>query len=311
MATAVTALAAAVVLAMVLTRPSGTTAGGEVFLQPAAAQGQDPFTESTANQPPGPPPAPSSLPPAPATGTITTQAVPGSSPTLYGGTADIAGCDSEKQARFLSARPDANRAFAEALGIQATAVPEYLRSLTSVTLRKDTRVTNHGYRNGSPTSYQAVLQAGTAVMVDNHGVPRVRCACGNPLGEPKALKPGYRRRGESWAMYRPQNIVVIQPTVKAITKITIYDHTSGRWYARESGQQRPDQPIQAPARPPADTDTGSETAPPAASPPSSPPPPPPPAPPSPSPPSSPPESPPSSPPYAPPPPATAAPGADR
>ena len=27
-------------------------------------------------------------------------------------------------------------------------------------------------------------QAGTAVLVDNHGIPRVKCGCGNPLTEP-------------------------------------------------------------------------------------------------------------------------------
>ena len=29
-----------------------------------------------------------------------------------------------------------------------------------------------------------VLQAGTAVMVDDRGVPRAKCSCGNPLREP-------------------------------------------------------------------------------------------------------------------------------
>ncbi|PZT71125.1 hypothetical protein DN402_02310 [Streptomyces sp. SW4] len=48
-------------------------------------------------------------------------------------------------------------------------------------LRADTRVTGHGLRGGRPVGGQAVLQAGTAVLVDDRGVPRVRCAGGNPL----------------------------------------------------------------------------------------------------------------------------------
>ncbi|MGH3907098.1 MAG: DUF6777 domain-containing protein, partial [Pseudonocardiaceae bacterium] len=42
----------------------------------------------------------------------------------------------------------------------------------------DTRVTNHGYRDGKATDRQAVLQAGTAVLVDEKGRPRVKCGCG-------------------------------------------------------------------------------------------------------------------------------------
>ncbi|MGW6707411.1 DUF6777 domain-containing protein, partial [Streptomyces sp. NPDC054956] len=129
------ALAAAVALAVVLTRPTGggtaTKAGGEVFLQPVAASGPDPFTESTAAKEAVPPPEskPPSQP-APATGATATRSVSGSSPTLFGGTRDIASCDVEKQIQVLSAQPAKNAAFASALGIQPTAVPAYLRSLT-------------------------------------------------------------------------------------------------------------------------------------------------------------------------------------
>ncbi|MCB5179268.1 DUF6777 domain-containing protein [Streptomyces antimicrobicus] len=254
-AVAVVALAAVATLTVVLSRPSGPPrTGGELFLQPAAAQGRDPFTESTATQPAGPSesatagPTP---PPAPTgTGPVTTRSVTGSDPTLYGGTRDVASCDVEKQIRFLSADPAKNQAFATALGIGPTAVPGYLRSLTPVTLRHDTRVTNHGYRDGRPTAYQALLQAGTAVLVDNHGVPRVRCACGNPLGGPAPLRPDSRRYGQPWAAYRPQNVVVIRPTITVINKIVIYDHGNGRWYERGTGPREvPDRPVEPPVPP--------------------------------------------------------------
>ncbi|GAP52775.1 serine/threonine protein kinase [Streptomyces azureus] len=55
-------------------------------------------------------------------------------------------------------------------------------------LRADTGVTNHGFRAGRAAVLQAVLQAGTAVLVDDRGVPRVRCACGNPLRPPVAMR---------------------------------------------------------------------------------------------------------------------------
>jgi hypothetical protein len=59
--------------------------------------------------------------------------------------------------------------------------------LTAVRLRFDTRVTNHGFRDGEANAFQSILQAGTAVMVDDQGIPRVKCNCGNPLAEPEPL----------------------------------------------------------------------------------------------------------------------------
>ncbi|MEU2390949.1 DUF6777 domain-containing protein [Streptomyces sp. NPDC007369] len=254
--TAAVAVAAVVALAVVLTRPSGPPrADGELFLESAAAEGQDPYTASTVTEPA--PPAATTQPPRPPatlTGPITARAVTGSSPTLYGGTRNVASCDIEKQVRLLSAEPDKNRAFAGALGIESSTVPAYLRSLTPVTLRNDTRVTNHGYRDGSQRPYQAVLQAGTAVLVDSRGVPRVRCACGNPLGEPVPLRAGSTRQGTPWAAYQPQNVVVVLPTIKIINEITIYDQRTGRWYERgpgaPKGPEDRDRPVPPPPLPP-------------------------------------------------------------
>ncbi|MEU7601309.1 DUF6777 domain-containing protein, partial [Streptomyces sp. NPDC041003] len=257
LATALVAVVAVVALAIVLTRPSGTdNAGGEVFLQPAAASGPDPFTESTvtAETPPESPTASPASPTGPKTpgatgGTTTgTRSISGSAPGVYGGTRDTASCDVEKQIKALSADPSKNAAFASALGIQPQSVPTYLRSLTSVQLRMDTRVTNHGYQDGKLTSYQAVLQAGTAVLVDDRGVPRVRCACGNPLGPPVALKAEPKRFGQTWPSYQPQKVVVIAPAPTVVHKIVIYDQDNRSWYERDKGSHhgRPDRPVPPP-----------------------------------------------------------------
>ena len=48
-------------------------------------------------------------------------------------------------------------------------------------LRADTRVTTFSLTDGAVTAQQAVLQAGTAVLVDERGLPRLRCASGSPL----------------------------------------------------------------------------------------------------------------------------------
>ncbi|MFI9062248.1 DUF6777 domain-containing protein [Streptomyces sp. NPDC053429] len=236
-------MAAVAALVVVLTRPGGTPsgkAGGEIFLQPAAAAGPDPFTESTAtDQGTQPPQSPSPHAPGTATpsaasgGTTVTRSVTGAAPGLYGGTKDVASCDVEKQIRALSAQPPKNEAFASALSLRPASVPDYLRSLTPLQLRIDTRVTNHGYRDGKPTAYQAVLQAGTAVLVDDRGVPRVRCACGNPLSPPVALRGEPKRTGRPWPSYQPSRVVVIAPSVTVVNKFVIYDRREGHWVERD------------------------------------------------------------------------------
>ncbi|MFE9017726.1 DUF6777 domain-containing protein [Streptomyces sp. NPDC007808] len=232
---------AAVIVAVVLSRGGGggggggTAAGGEVFLQAAGKTGPDPFTESTATDssaaPVTPSPARESAP------SNAVRGVDGGAPGLYGGSRKVAACDVEKQIDYLRAAPDKNRAFASVARVDADDVPSYLRSLTPVQLRMDTRVTNHGYRDGAATEYQAVLQTGTAVMVDDRGVPRVRCACGNPLTPPVAQQGTLRRTGDSWPSYSSQNVVVVSPSTTVVKVFVIYDDERGEWIARERGDE--------------------------------------------------------------------------
>ncbi|WP_078606904.1 DUF6777 domain-containing protein [Streptomyces flavidovirens] len=234
------AIVVAVVLTVVLTRPDGgQVASGEVFLEPAASSGPDPYTESTARNtsaataspttPPGVQPGVSP------TRTNVTRAVDGSAPGLYGGTRNVASCNVEKQISALTSQQDKNAAFASVLDVDPTGVPAYLRSLTPVQLRMDTRVTNHGYRNGAPTPYQAVLQAGTAVLVDDRGVPRVRCACGNPLRPPVAIQGTPKRAGTSWPGYRPTDVVTVAPADKPVKEFIVYDPENEDWFTRDRG----------------------------------------------------------------------------
>ncbi|GAA2992696.1 hypothetical protein Sfulv_03260 [Streptomyces fulvorobeus] len=234
MAVIAVALVAAVVVTVVLTRPEeGAKAGGEVFLQAAGSSGRDPFTESTAEGPKASP-TPTAVPSSTST-TTATRVVKGSAPGLYGGTRRTASCDVEKQITALSGAPDRNRAFASVLRIEPAGVPGYLRSLTPVRLRADTRVTNHGFEDGSATAYQAVLQAGTAVMVDGRGVPRVRCACGNPLLAPVALRNAPQMKGAAWPGYRSSDVVVVTPAPTVVKAFVVFDPEAGDWFTREPG----------------------------------------------------------------------------
>ncbi|WP_217492616.1 DUF6777 domain-containing protein, partial [Streptomyces prasinopilosus] len=261
----VAALAVAMLLAVLLTRTDGGSeaGGGEVFLQAADEAGPDPFTASTAENGSAPPTA--SVPPAtrtpsagPGTGSSATTAVRGvrgGEPGLYGGTRDVSSCDVERQIEYLREVPAKNGAFASVAGVESSRVPSYLRSLTPLRLRLDTRVTNHGYRDGAATDYQAVLQAGTAVLVDDRGVPRVRCACGNPLTRPvEQADPRYT--GTPWPGYSPSKTVVVDPAPRDVGKFVVRG-TDGGWFERKQGDtgggDRPAGPADGQSPSPGDT----------------------------------------------------------
>ncbi|MFF5665759.1 DUF6777 domain-containing protein [Streptomyces griseofuscus] len=220
--------------------------GEEVFLQPAAEQGPNPFTASMTTGPartgtPRPtgtgrtadvsaPPAGLAVAPLAAA-----RALSGGTPGLYSGSVRVSGCDVERQIGGLTADPARRDAFAHVAGVSPADLPGYLRALTPVLLRADTRVTNHGYRDGQTAGYQAVLQAGTAVLVDNRGVPRVRCACGNPLRPPEEARGGVGARGTAWSGYRPNQVIVVTPAPQTVGSLTLLDAGTNTWIERRLG----------------------------------------------------------------------------
>ncbi|MFD7868654.1 DUF6777 domain-containing protein [Streptomyces sp. NPDC059783] len=226
----------------------GTAGAGEILLQPAAAHGPDPFTASTVRRSGAAASAtPSHRAPAPeGSGPHT---LPGSTPGLYGGVRSVSSCDVARQIRLLAADPARQKAFARAAGVPAAEVAGFLRGLTPVVLRADTRVTDHGFRDGAATAFPAVLQGGTAVLVDGRGLPRVRCACGNPLGR-LAGADGVRgpERGEAWTGYDPARTVVVAPAARALAELLVVDSAHGRWIARPTGDEGARD--RAPAEPP-------------------------------------------------------------
>ncbi|MFD6529830.1 DUF6777 domain-containing protein [Streptomyces sp. NPDC060184] len=217
-------------------RPAATTVGHEVLLQQAAARGPAPFTRSTAGAVPGAedaPPLPAGGAPAaaPAAHTVT-----GDAAGLYGGVRNTPSCDVGAQADLLTEDSARARAFARVAGIEAVQIPGYLRALTPVVLRADVRVTDHGFASGAPTSFQTVLQAGTAVMVDSRGLPRVRCASGNPLAPAVPLTGRIADRGERWAGYAPERVLDIAPSAGVLESLVIADLVEGTWIERPSGE---------------------------------------------------------------------------
>ncbi len=239
------------------TVPPFTQAEGEIFLEPAGTAGPESFAgeafvtvgpTTTLNIPtsttalPSPPPAPADT-----DARLQVASYAGDTPALYGGSKSKAVADKEGQLRFLEANPDKAAAFCAALNSDPTLrwsggnqvrpdqLRDYFEELTPVMLTRDTRVTNHGYRDGRPTPRQSVLQAGQMVLVDRYGVPRVRCECGNPLTPPRAVTRTPRYTGPRWPGFDPTVIIVIQQTTVIIDEFILIDIHTGDTFTRPPG----------------------------------------------------------------------------
>ncbi len=227
----------AVGITLLLTRSSSES--GELFLESATSTGADPFTDSTATgngTSRTTPTLPTTAPLAPAEGQSVIGTVDGSTAGLYGGTLNEASCDREKQISFLQTNPDKAKAFASVLDISANQIPDYIRGLTPVMLRHDTRVTNHGFVDGTATALQSVLQAGTAILVDKYGTPRARCMCGNPLTAPAPIEGDVRYQGQPWPGFALNQTVVIRTDTRIdIDVFVLVDLQTGDWFDRPTG----------------------------------------------------------------------------
>ncbi|MFJ7913088.1 DUF6777 domain-containing protein [Kitasatospora sp. NPDC096204] len=239
-AVAVAAVAAVLIAGNQGGHHSTVPTANEVALQAPADPGPDPFTPSVETQAvnapaPATPTAQHPGGTSPGSGsTAAIHSVEGSSAGLYAGTMSKPSCDTERLIGMVSTG-DAGRAWASAAGIAQAEIPGYLRSLTSAYLRVDTRVTNHSYRSGAVVEYQSVLQAGTAVLVDARGVPRVRCSCGNPL-KPPTLVNDARYTGKAWAGFQPTALIVVVPAPQPVTEIILVNVQTGEWFSRLTGR---------------------------------------------------------------------------
>jgi hypothetical protein len=105
----------------------------------------------------------------------------GDSAGLYQQDPDRPACDGAALAGALAADPARAGAWARVQGVSPSGVAAFVAGLHPVVLRADTAVVDHGYRDGGPVGVPAVLAAGTAVLVDGHGRPAVKCLSGDPL----------------------------------------------------------------------------------------------------------------------------------
>jgi len=211
------------------TTPTGIKGTSEaVRAEPVSSAGDNPFTASVGEDEKG------VRPPKQAASSDGPTAYEGNLPGLYGGTMDHATCDAAQLVTYLERTPSKAAAWAAALSIDPDRIEEYVDGLTAVTLRTDTRITNHGYAGGRATPVQAVLQAGTAVFVDGYGTPVVKCYCGNPLTRPITYTaPVYT--GPVWRGFSPDRITIIKQTITVIKVFELYDLDGGGIFRRPLG----------------------------------------------------------------------------
>jgi hypothetical protein len=173
--------------------------------------------------------------------------VDGAEPAVYGGSRDTQVCDVAALTDFLTDPANAAKAeaWAGALDIAVADIESYIGGLTAVRLRWDTRVTNHGFRDGEANPFQSLLEAGTAVLVDDTGVPRVKCNCGNPLAEPAPLDGTSESEAldvegvatnpdDAWEGLDPGQAVAIEPGT-TVEEIVLVDVDSGGLIERPVG----------------------------------------------------------------------------
>ncbi|MEI8001759.1 MAG: DUF6777 domain-containing protein [Actinomycetes bacterium] len=214
---AIVAVAVVVVVALVVGAVVLVGGGGggdqasakdrEVLLESTATAGTAPFTPDLQ-----PVTATTSTSLAPATTVPTTLAGAGALGP-FGGTGNNSLCDREQLIGFLTDPTHAAVAkeWARVLSVRVVDIPTFVRALIPTTLTSDVRITNHRWENGRAVGYQAVLERGTAVLVDTNGRLVARCRCGNPLLPPQEVpQPIYT--GPKWSGFDPTVIVVVVPS---------------------------------------------------------------------------------------------------
>lgn len=243
-------------------------AAAEVFLEPADVAGDSPFAPTSfstkqpdpvdpGTDPVGPPPAAPAPSPDGQAAPMVLRTANGDLPGLFGGTLDTTTCDAGLMINYLGQNPNQAQAWASVQRITPDQIRAYVTELTPVLLRTDTRVTDHGYIDvAQALPRQAVLQAGTAVMVDKFGSPRVRCISGSPLADPVAATvPAVRTAGGSvavqpaaaparprvifvgprWPRFDPVTFVVIRRFIRPIEYFLLWDFRRGVFFARRIG----------------------------------------------------------------------------
>ena len=208
-------------------------ARAEVSLEPAADVGASPFLDAGASA------TPAGLTEAVRATVVErstalvldeesgTRAAPGDAAGLYAHLPDTPACDAAALADALAADAALASDWAGVRGVEPAAIGDLLMDLVPVYLTVDTAVTNHRLEGGSALAFAAVLQAGTAVLVDAHGEPAVRCACGNPLLPADRASLGAAAfTGAGWEGFDRSGVHTVEPSSARQDTLRVIDAAS-------------------------------------------------------------------------------------
>lgn len=152
---------------------------------------------------------------------------------LYFDAFGSSGCNRAQLESVLGGDPALAAAWATPLGIAGPGVPAYLAALTPVRLRADVRVTAHGNGGATADPYPAIMQAGSAVLVDDRGMPRVRCADGAPLSGAQPMEDPYY--GGGWDGFNPEAMLEVRPAPAPIVEFGLVDTAGEQPLRRPAG----------------------------------------------------------------------------
>lgn len=175
---------------------------------------------------------------------LQTVSVRGDVAALYGVSPVAAVCDSSRLVKLIRADSAKAEAWSSAMGTSPSKVSHLVGELTPVLLGHDTAVTDHQLVGARSETTQAVLQAGTAVLIDGRGTPAVRCASGDPLtasevgSSAKNPTADVRLDGTRWSGFDEGNVAAVAPTPKPVSTISAINIDTGKTVVAGIGGMR-------------------------------------------------------------------------
>ncbi len=159
----------------------------------------------------------------------------GTTPGTYGAKVGGDVCDVSALRRRLADDPGLVRVWAPPLGVEPEVVLDFVDGLTPVILLTDTAATDHELRGDRLAARQAVLERGSAVLVDPFGRPVVRCMSGSPLRMPQPLPDSVRVEGDAWSGFSLDAVRRVPAGVRNVSTFVLIDVDTGAALLKGAG----------------------------------------------------------------------------
>jgi len=159
----------------------------------------------------------------------------GTTSGVYGAslTGDV--CDVGALEAALEDDDIARQAWVIVLGVDPASTAAYLDKLTPVILLRDTAVTDHLLEGGRILSFAAILERGSAVLIDETGVPRVRCLSGSPLRTVSPIPSGVSVEGTPWSGFSLEQVQLLPAALHPTNQFVLVDVHTGLAIHRAPG----------------------------------------------------------------------------